>query len=345
MPFVPYTSASRTATRALEEFDDSFRGALAVADPDSLWASQHGLVLSTDALKTTFPIPFDAAGYKEFKGDIKYRTLYMRALTVFNDKTWQDGVEELAAVVELPDFIGWNEAPGNMAREWSRLPNTLVAAVLEANPNLELYRDPDTQTLTARALFADDHPYNVIKSSVGSFDNDRTTTVAEILNGTFFSDLKTYANSIKGPNGQLMDVSASGGTIICNGTREELIDEALKQDTLVKAVSDAGVIAPPGSPGTVAAAVVQRNRHMGLVSYTVARELTSSSDDYLYVVLTGNPEQHPWVVMQEASPEVIIQDKSDAKYKTSLKISYSSHGQAKAAAMMPQRIVRYLITG
>jgi hypothetical protein len=344
MPFVPYTSASRTATRALEEFDESFKSALAVADPDSLWAAQLGLVLSTDALKTTFPIPLDAAGYKEFKGDIKYRSLYMRAISVFNDKTWQDGVEELAAIVELPDFIGWNEAPAAMAKEWLRLPNTLVAAVLEANPNLELYRDPDTGTLTARALFAADHPFNIIKS-VGDFDNDRETTVDEILNGTFFSDLKEYARSIKAPNGQPMGIRATGGTIICNGTHEELLDEALKQDTLIKAISNAGVIAPPGAPGTVAAAVAQRNRHMGLVSYVVADELTDASDDYLYVVLSGNPAAHPWVVMQEAAPEVIIQDKSDAKYKTSLKVSYSSHGQAKAAAMMPHRIVRYNITG
>lgn len=345
MPFVPYTAGSRTATRALEQFDESFRGALAVADPDSLWAAQHGLVLSTDALKTTFPIPLDAAGYKEFKGDIKYRSLYMRAISVFNDKTWQDGVEELASIIELPDFIGWNAQPAAMAKEWLRLPNTLVAAVLEANPNLEIYRDPDTGTLTARALFASDHPSNILKSGVGTIDNDRTTTVAAILNGTFFSDLKAYARSIKGPNGQPMGIRAQGGTIICNGSREELLDEATKQDQIIKAVSNAGVIAPPGSPGTVAAAVVQRNRHMGLLSYVAADELTSASDDYLYCILTGNPEAHPWVVMQESAPEVIIQDKSDAKYKTSLKVSYSSHGQAKAAAMLPHRIVRYTITG
>ena len=144
--------------------------ALAIADPDSLWAAQS-TVLSTDA-PNTFPIP-RRGWYKEFKGDIKYRLLYMRAISVFNDKTWQDGVEELAAIVELPDFIGWNDAPGAMAKEWTRLSNTLVAAVLEANPNLELYRDPDTGTLTARTLFAGNHPFNIIKPSVGD-----STTIA-----------------------------------------------------------------------------------------------------------------------------------------------------------------------
>ncbi len=344
MPFVPYTSGSRTATRALEQFDEGLKGALAIADPSEMWAAQHGLVLSTDALKTTFPIPLYAAGYNEFKGDIKYRSLYMRAISIFNDKTWQDGVEELASIVELPDFIGWNDQPQAMAREWSRLPNTLVATVLEANPSLELYRDPDTGTLTTRALFADAHPCNVLDTAAGTFDNDRQTTQAELLNGTFFNDLKKYASTIKGPNGQYMGLSGAGATILCNPNREQLVDEATKQDQIIKAVSNAGVIAPPGSPGTVAAAVAQRNRHLGTVSYQRCDELTTSSDDYLYVILAGNPALHPWVVMQEAAPEVIICDKSDAKYKTSLKISYSAHGMAKAAALMPHRIVRYQIT-
>jgi hypothetical protein len=345
MPFVPYTAGSRTATRALEQFDDSFQGALAIAEPEALWASQHGLVVSTDALKTTFPLPLDAVGYKEFKGEIKYRNLYHRTLTVFNDKTWQDGVEEFARVVELPDFIGWTEQPAKMAREWSRLPNTLVAALLEANPNLELYRDPDTGTLTNRALFADDHPVNVLDTTFGSFDNNRTTTQAAILDGTFFNDLKNYARSIKGPNGKPMGLRADGGVILCNGAREQLLDEALKLDTVIRTIKNDGTIVPPGTAGTQVAAVTQANRHKGTLSYQVCDEFTSASDSVIYVLLQGNPEAHPWVVMQQSSPEVIICDKSDAKYKESLKISYSSHGEAKAAAGVPHRIVKYTITG
>lgn len=345
MPFVPYTQVSRTTAEYLTEFDESFRGSLAIAEPDSLWAAQGGLVMSAEgALKTVFPIPLSAAGYNEFKGDIKYRSIYERTITVFNDKTWQDGVEELADVVEGPNFLGWNEEPGNMAREWTRLPNALVAAILEANPNLEIYRDPDTKVLTARTLFAADHPFNLLDAAVGTFDNDIGTTEAAILNGSFFAELKEYARAMKGPNGKPYGLRAQGGTIYTNGNREDLIDEALKQDNVIKAISNAGVISPPGAPGTVAAAVVQRNRHLGIMSHVVCDELTSSSDNVLYIVLSGNPAAHPWVVMQQASPEVIIQDKSSAKYAEHLKISYSSHGKAKAAAMMPQKIVRVTIS-
>jgi hypothetical protein len=346
MPFVPYTQAPRTAARQLEEFDNSFRGALAIAEPDELWAVKLGLVISTDALKTTFPIPLDCVGYKEFKGEIKYRNLYHRAISVFNDKTWQDGVEILAKKLTMPDFYGWGEQPTKMAVEWTRLPNTLVAALLEANPNLELYRDPDTGTLTNRAWFAGDHPCNILLSGMGTFNNNRSTTRAAILNGQFFKDVKQYARSIKGPNGQPMGFRATGGTILCNGNNEDLLDEALKLDTVIREIQADGVVAPPGAIASdTVAAVTQQNRHKNTMSYLVADELTTASDDAIYVKLSGNAEAHGFVVMQEAQPEIIICDESDAKYKERLLVSYSAHGEAKAAAMMPHSWVKYTITG
>lgn len=344
MPFVPYTQVPRTVARELEVFDDSFRGALAVAEPDSLWAAQFGFVLSSDVLKATFPIPLDAAGYKEFKGEMKFRSLYERVISVFNDKTWQDGIEELADTIKSDRFLGWGEQPANMAREWTRLPNTLVAQMLESNPNLELYRDPDTLTLTSRALFADDHPCNILLSGMGTFDNNRGTTAADILNGNFFNDLKTYARSIKGPNGQPMGFRGDGATILCNGSREQLLDEATKLDTVIRTIKNDGTIVPPGTAGTQVAAVTQQNRHKGM-AYQVLDELTSSSDNVLYVVLSGGPAENlPWVVMQDAAPRVIIQDESSHKFAQNLLVSYSADGKAKAAPLLPHRIVKYTIS-
>ena len=345
MPFVPYTQVSRTVARELEVFDESFRGALAIAEPDSLWAAQNGFVLSADVLKATFPIPLDAAGYKEFKGEMKFRSLYERVVSVFNDKQWQDGIEELADTIKSDRFLGWGEQPANMAREWTRLPNTLVAQMLEANPNLELYRDPDTLTLTSRALFADDHPCNILLSNIGTIDNNRSTTQADILSGKFFSDLKDYARSIKGPNGQPMGFRGTGSNILCNGSREQLLDEATKLDTVIRTIKNDGTIVPPGAAGTQVAAVTQANRHKGTVSYTVCDELTSASDSVLYVLLGGGPaENHPWVVMQDSAPRVIIQDESSHKFSQNLKVSYSADGKAKAAPLLPHRIVKYTIT-
>ena len=38
-------------------------------------------------------------------------------------KTWQDGVKELASVIEAPDFIGWASEPERIAAAAQSLPN------------------------------------------------------------------------------------------------------------------------------------------------------------------------------------------------------------------------------
>jgi hypothetical protein len=337
MPILRYTSVSRTAARALEEFSDAFKGALALAPPE-MWASEIALVVVTDALKTTFPIPLDSAGYHEFKGDMKYRALYNRALSM-KSKKWQDGVQELAEIVEAPDFIDWQNQPAKMAVEWARLPNTLAAAVLEANPNLDFYRDPDTGTASSRALFADDHPCNVLIGS-DTFDNDKTTTVAKIRSGEFYDDVYTHYAGINGPNGKPMGLRASGGLVLCPVGRELLIKQSLESDTLINAVTNAG--APYGTSNVVAA-VTEQNRHKGVMRHVVARELTSN--DYLYTIGSGNEECHPLIIMQGASPEEFVHDKSSEMYKNHLKIAIAYVGDANVAAALPHKICRWNITG
>lgn len=337
MPFLRYTAVSRTAARALEEFSDAMRGALAIAEPQ-LWAAQWGLVVSTDAIKMTFPIPLDAAGYKEFKGDIKYRSVYSRALSMI-PKKWTDGVEELAEVVEAPDFIDWAGQPGKIAREWLRLPDVLAAGVLEANPLLDFYRDPDTNTAGTRHLFAGDHPNNVLIGA-GSFNNDRTTTVADILSGQFFKDASTYYAGIKGPNGQPMGLRLSGGSVLTSLNRDQLFEEALKQDSVIRAIDNLGKPAVTG----VVAVTTQKNRFQNYITHITANELTSTSDDYFYTLANGNDEAVPFVIMQGATPEEILHDKTSSKYKEHLKIGMAYVGAANVAAALPHRIARWHIT-
>src|SRR5690606_30678332 len=93
------------------------------------WAAQLGFLRTTDALKTTFPIPLDAAGYKELKDDIRFRSLYHRSLSM-KSKEWFDGVEAKAIEVEAPDFSDWAGQPAAMAFEWERQPNLIVADLL-----------------------------------------------------------------------------------------------------------------------------------------------------------------------------------------------------------------------
>lgn len=341
MPVITYTSGSRTATRALEDFRTDFQNALMLAEPD-LWAGALGLVITGDIKgKVTFPVPVDAAGYHEFKGDMKYRSLYSRAVS-FMTRKWQDGVQETAEIVELPDFIGWADQPSRMAMEWRRQPNILVAAMLEANPILGIYTNPDTGATGSRQLFASDHPFNILLPALGSFDNDQDTTVAKIRSGQFFEDAADYYAGVLGPNGQPMGLTLDGGSLLCSLKRNQLFKRALEADTVINAVTNAGV---ERGAANVVAAVVEGNPNKGVVKKVLARELTTTSDDYFYTFAAGLPGAHPYVVLQGSTPEEFIHDKSSEMYKSSLKIAYSSVGDVNAGAALPHTICRWHITG
>lgn len=333
----PHLLVSTDALASLREFSDEFRSALVLGDYES-WAGTFGLLRTTDSLKTTWPIPLDAAGYKEFKGDIKFRSLYHRSLSM-TSKTWTDGVDAPYAEIATPDFIGWGEQPAMMAAEWGRLPNEMVATMLESNPQLDFYRDPDTDIVVARNLFADDHPFNVLQPSLGDFDNDITTTVAAINDGSFFETISDHFRAIKGPNGKPLGLRMNGGNFIVPGTREQLFKKALEQDTLIRSVDAAGAI-NPGSGGV--AAVTQSNLFKGTMGYTVADELTEAN--IFYAVAAGKPGLYPWVVQQGSAPEEILHDQDSELYKRHLRVGVAYVGQANAAAALPHPIVRVTIT-
>lgn len=334
----PYFQVSRDAARALEDFSDDFKSALVLGDVIN-WAEQCGFVRTSDALSTTFPIPLDAAGYKELKGDIKFRTLYNRSLRM-KTKEWSDGVEAPAIEIEAPDFSDWAGAPANMAREWLRLPNEIVAAMLATSsfngPLLSLYDDPDTDTKGTRRLFAADHPFNLLDSSVGTFDNRLSTTVAEILDGTFFEELENYFRSLKGPNGKMLGLSALNGKFLVPSTRSVTFKRALEKDTLVKAVLNQA-----GDENV--AAVLDQNMYKNAMSHVVGDELTSQ--DYFYAFAAGRPGMYPYVIQKSGAPEEIMHDKSSEMYKRSRKLGVAYVGRMNAAAALPHPIARVQITG
>lgn len=341
----PHLQVSRDAADALREFSDEFRSALVLEEPSD-WASQFGLTRNTSALRTTFPIPLDAAGYKELKGDIKFRRLYARSLSM-TSKEWSDGVEEKAAIIEAPDFIDWAGAPANMAREWKRLPNEMVAAMLESGsgngPLLDLYRDPDTNTASTRRLFAADHPFNLLDASYGTFDNDIDVKLSEIASGAFFEVITEYFRNIKGPNGKPLGLRAAD--FLVPTVLDWTFKKALEQDTLIRSVDAAGAVNPGAS---AVAAVVQNNLHKGTLKYTVADELSELGDAVkvgavFYALAAGRPGLVPWVVQQESSPEEFLHDKSSELYKRSRMVAVAYVGNANAAAALPHGIVKCTI--
>jgi hypothetical protein len=338
----PNNQVSRDAALALTEFSDEFKDALALSTYEP-WAADLGLMRTTNALRTTFPIPLDAVGYKELKGDIKFRSLYKRSLTM-TGKEWFDGVEAKAVEVEAPEFVDWAGQPAKMADEWQRQPNVIVASLLALSsyngPLLGLYADTDTGEVSTRRLFAADHPYNVLKPSLGTFDNRLTCTLSQIASGEIFDRLELHFSGILNPSGtQSLGLSLDGGKLLIPNVRRQVFKRALTDDTLVRAVSNAGAV---DATSGVVAAVTQGNMYKGL-AYTPAIELASA--DYFYAIAAARPGLVPWVVQTKGQPEEILHDKSSELYKRQRKIGVAYVGNMNAACALPHPIVRVQITG
>jgi phage major head subunit gpT-like protein len=322
-----YEILPRTVAQALQEFSDQFAGALALGDVEA-WAEQLGATGSSTAIKTTYPIPVFAAGYAEFKGNDKYRTLYSRTLSM-RQKKWQDGVQVLADKIKAADFMGWGQQPAAMALEAQRLPNILVASLLKANGNIDFYRDDELNVASARALFANDHPYNVFDSSVGSFDNDLSS--ASAIDATSVSTWKQHFRNIKGPNGKPLGLQMTH--LMVPPALEEEAKEFFEQDMLIVTIKE-------GSANV--GGVAQRNRHKGTVQLLVADELEDA--DIVYPMALNKPGLVPWIVQRDSSPEEIIDDESSEMYKRTGHVAIAHRLNANAAACLPHAIARVQIT-
>lgn len=339
----PYNQVSRTAALALEEFSDDFRSALATTEVVN-WAEQCGHVRVSDALSTTFPLPLDAAGFKELKGDIKFRSLYSRRMRM-QTKEWQDGVEAQIIELEAPDFSDWAGQPANIAHEWLRQPNEIVAAMLALSsydgPLLSLYDDPDTDTRGTRRMFATDHPYNPLATGLGSFNNTTTTTVAALESGAFWDACEDHFRGIMAPNGEKrLGLTVLGGKCLVPSTRSTLFKRILEADHLITTISNAGV---KNASSNVVAAALESNRYKSSISYVVGDEL--ASQDYFYVFAAGKPGLHPYVIQKSGAPEETVFDESSERAKYSRKVGISYIGRMNSAGAMPHPVLRVQITG
>lgn len=340
---VPYNHVSRDEALARTEFSDSFKDALALSEFVP-WAAELGHMHTTDALKTVWPIPFDAVGYKELLDDITFDALGSRTMNM-TTKRWFGGVEEFADVIEGPNFIGWEDKPQRYASEWLRKPNDVVAGLLAINsydgPLLGLYADHDTGAASTRRLFAADHPYNVLKPELGDFDNRIQVTVAEIENGTAFDAIDEHFGSILNPDGtKSLGLTLAGGNLLVPYQRRSLFKRVLEFDTLIAAVNNVGRV---DQTSNVVAAVTRNNIYKGQFGYTNAIELSSAN--YFYAIAGNRSGMYPWVVQTKGSPEEIMHDKSSELYKRKLKVGVAYVGTMNAACALPHPIVRVEITG
>lgn len=325
---IPFNMVSGDAKRALEEFSTEFDGAFLAADSEA-WSKFAGLWRTSNAIRTTYPVPVSAAGYVERKGDDKMRSLYERSLSM-KTREWVDGVQELARIVEAPDFIGWAGEPARIAREAARLPDILVAEMLELNANLGFYRDEQLGTDLAIPLFSDVHPVNIFDSALGTFDNDHAATA---IDATMMAAAFTRFRAKKGSNGKLMRLKPTH--MIVPGALEQEARDFLENDMQRYAILEGG------ASGAENTNQISNNRFKNIVQLVVGEDLTSATQIYL---LDASANAYPWIVQSTGTPEQITYDKSDALYKDTGRIGVKYILGLACAAALPHAIERLTIS-
>jgi len=325
MPSITQNQLYSDARQALTEFSDRFKDSLQQNKDFTTWSAEIGIEVVTDALKTVFPIPLDAPGFTEFKDDMKYRDLFERSLSMV-EKTWQDGVKGKADKFER-DFVGWLLAPENMATAARRAPNKWVTSLLEANPILEYYRDPESKTAGSINMFHAAHPVNPIIPDLGTFGNTGAAPVT--ADAAWLKQAKSDFGKVKGLNGDPLGLEMTH--ILTPRAREQEFKDLLENDILVQTVKNAAGTENVGGVGV-------NNRHKGTVQLIVGEELTS---DVTFYTLAMNTGIYPWVMQRRATLEELLSDKSSQHYHDTLevKLSYILRGNAQLA--LPHSIKRW----
>lgn len=319
----PFLQVSSDAQRALEEFNTQFLSALASAPADQ-WATSYGLYNTSTKIKTTYPLSISAAGYVEAVGDFQMRDMYTRSISM-KLREWTDGVAIKATILEAPDFIDWNGEPARIAIEGARLPNRLVASLLAANANLNLYRDEELNVDLGIPLFSSSHPVNIFESQYGTFDNDHTF---DFTTGELTAMLQRWRQK-PGPNGK-----PAGRRMT-----DWLVPAALEERTKLFLQSDLmynAMLAVGDNTN-----IVSRNIYQGAVNMIVCDEL--EDDDIIYAIDRNGPK--PWIVQLGGAPEQIVFDKNSDFYKQTFKVGTKYLLKANAGAALPHAIERLTIDG
>lgn len=326
------TQHDKVSLDRLREFSDAFIEAYALG-PQSNWFEVVAHNELSDSPEVVFPIPLHNAGYEEFMGELRYRSLALRRARVI-PRLWQDGVKELEGRVAQAMWLGWSLQAQVMADQATRLPAKTIFQLLTANGGAGGYAgiyDTDTTPNATYTLFHAAHLNNVADASKGTYDNTS-------LNGTggfTVANVGIWAShfaGLKAPDG----VSSLGlrlTHVLVPRQLEVAARNFFASDYLVKAVLDTG---------SVVAAGQEQNLYKGLVEVLVSDELTSGTT--VYPLALNKPGMTPFVTVQAPSPEIIIQDKSSHLYQTSLHIGVAAIHKVNSGIVFPQTIAKVTIS-
>lgn len=313
-----YQLVSITAEERLVEFSTAFDAAYVAAE-STPWAMDLGLVINS-RYRQRIPVPVDAPCVKLASGDDHYRELYVGDIE-FEPAPYSDGIKEKSDVIEAPDFVGWGQAPENMAREFRRNLNAITAAMLEANPYLDIYRvrRPGGNTASTINLFSASHKVNLIDSARGTQSN----VIAQGTYVNFTEDLhtavRTHFSGWKAANGEKMELVATD--LLVPTGRVAAAEKYYGRDTIIEE-GTAGVIQAP-------------NIYQNAVKVHEVAKLTDA--DYVYYVCRQIPA---WVVQTGGTPDEIRFDKTSDSWKRDGLIKIGYRAIQGVAGLLPHGILR-----
>lgn len=322
------TQHDKTSVDRLREFSDAFIEAYALG-PQSNWFEAIAHNELSDAPEVVFMVPVHAAGYEEFLGELRYRSLAQRRARVI-PRLWQDGVKELEGRVAQASWLGWNLQAQLMADQAMRLPAKTILQLLTANGGAGGYvglYDTDTTPNATYTLFHAAHLNNVVDASKGTFDNTALAGSGGFTStnvGAWFS----HFAGLKAPDGE-----SSLGLRLTHVLVPRQLEVAARNffasDYLIRAIIDSG---------NVAAAGQEQNLYKGLVEVLVSDELTSGT--VVYPLALNKPGMMPFVTVQAPSPEIIVQDKTSHLYQTSLHVGVAALHKVNSGIVFPQTIAK-----
>lgn len=321
MPTFEFQHLSPQGQIALTQFVEDFATALSQeASPADEWAKGMGLFVpqSNPSMRVQFPIPISAVGYRDFDGDVRYRQIFQRTFEL-QQRTWQDGVAELASVIEAPDFIGWPGQAAAMAAAARALPNEIISLALETNA---------VHPLDNLTFFNTAHPINVLDTGIGTFANT-FTGAGTAASTTALETAKSNLRKVRAANGKPLGLRMTH--VLCHPDREETWRNILDRDLIIQGNPDA--------PAANAFGAVT-NRHKGTVQLIVSDQVTVSNQ--WYAIALNKPGTYPWALVGNETPETLLQDKTGDLYKTTLKVGMASVLRMNGGLALPHCIHRYV---
>jgi hypothetical protein len=322
----PIETFGTSSQRALEEFRLEYNMALA-AEPQT-WAEQIGNMLPGGALKTTFPLNFDAVMYAEKTHENSPAAVAQTKDVEVTKKEFFAGKQVNLRRLQMGDFAyvqNWSQQAQQLARARVYLRNRLVAALIEANGNW----------VDGTTFFSATHAVNPFDANIklrGSATWSNVQASANPLAAGTLTAEKATSIQVAQANGEELGYEY-----------DALLVPSILAETAKNLLTVQDVILDAGTVNGVANAFGGvRNPHFNSgVTYIKGVNLTgtaSTADWYLVSRSAIAAGLTPWVISEDATDEIRFWDESSDFYKNSGDIKITSHVYTNVAFMWPHAI-------